>query len=72
MIEACARDVLPLLRDGRLKQPVDRIFALDDIALAHAHMASDQHFGKIILAVHANAMAADAQPMPLQAAKEMV
>lgn len=72
LIEACARDVLPLLRDGRLKQPIDRIFALDDIAQAHAYMASDQHFGKIILAVHEDAMAANAQPMSLQATKEMV
>lgn len=58
LIEACARDVLPLLREGRLKQPIDSIFALDDIEQAHAHMASDQHFGKIILAVHQDAMAA--------------
>ena len=72
LIEACARDVLPLLREGRLKLPIDRIFALDDIAQAHAHMASDQHFGKIILAVHENAMAAGAQPMSLHATKEMV
>jgi NADPH2:quinone reductase len=58
LIEACARDVPPLLREGRLKQPIDSIFALDDIEQAHAHMASDQHFGKIILAVHQDAMAA--------------
>ena len=71
LIEACARDVLPLLREGRLKLPVDRVFALDDIEQAHAYMASDQHFGKIVLAVHEEAMAAGTQPMPLQAAKEM-
>lgn len=51
LIEACARDVLPLLRQGRIRLPVDRVFALDDIAQAHAYMASDQHFGKIVLAV---------------------
>lgn len=56
LIEACARDVLPLLRDGRLKLPVDRIFPLDDIAQAHAYMATDQHFGKIVLAVDMRAM----------------
>ncbi|MCT9810626.1 zinc-binding dehydrogenase [Acidovorax sp. Be4] len=70
LIEACARDVLPLLGDGRLKQPIDRIFALDDIAQAHAHMASDQHFGKIILAVHDSAMDAGT-PTSQQATKEM-
>jgi NADPH2:quinone reductase len=37
LIEACARDVPPLLREGRLKQPIDSIFALDDIEQAHAH-----------------------------------
>lgn len=58
LIEACARDVLPLLGEGRLKLPIDRTFALDDIAQAHAYMASDQHFGKIILAVHEDAMEA--------------
>lgn len=61
LIEACARDVLPLLRLGRLKLPVDRMFALDDIAQAHAYMATDQHFGKIVLAVHEGAMETGAQ-----------
>lgn len=72
LIEACARDVLPLLNEGRLKLPVDRVFALDDIVQAHAYMASNQHFGKIVLAIHEDAMAADAQPMPLHATKEIV
>lgn len=72
LIEACARDVLPLLCEGRLKQPIDRVFALDDIAQAHAHMASDQHFGKIILAVHEDALTTDTQALSLQTTKEMV
>lgn len=72
LIEACARDVLPLLREGHLKLPVDRCFALEDIAQAHAYMASDQHFGKIVLTVHANAMAAGAKPMSMHATKEIV
>lgn len=72
LIEACARDVLPLLNEGRLKLPVDRVFALDDIVQAHAYMASNQHFGKIVLAIHEDAMAADAQPMSLHATKEIV
>lgn len=72
LIEACARDVLPLLNEGRLKLPVDRVFAFEDIAQAHDYMASDQHFGKIVLAVHQDAMAAGAQPMPQRAAKEAV
>ncbi|WP_423459464.1 zinc-binding dehydrogenase [Ottowia sp. VDI28] len=71
LIEACARDVLPLLREGRLQLPVDRVFALSDIEQAHAYMASDQHFGKIVLAVHEEAMAAGTQPMSPRATKEM-
>jgi NADPH2:quinone reductase len=68
LIEACARDVLPLLRDGRLNMPIDRMFALDDIAQAHAYMATDQHFGKIIVAVHQSAMEDSAKPMSRPAA----
>ena len=72
LIEACARDVLPLLREGRLKMPVDRLFALDDIAQAHAYMATNQHFGKIIVAVHKSVMAA-AMPITMSqtATKEL-
>ena len=50
-IEACARDVLPLLEASRVQLPVDRIFPLEQIAQAHAYMEADQHFGKIVLAV---------------------
>lgn len=72
LIEACARDVLPLLREGRLKMPVDRLFALDDIAHAHAYMATNQHFGKIVLAVHKSVMAAAAPiTMSQTATKEL-
>jgi NADPH2:quinone reductase len=70
LIEACARDVLPLLRDGRLKMPIDRMFALDDIVQAHAYMATDQHFGKIIVAVHESAMEHSAQSSSRPAIKE--
>jgi NADPH2:quinone reductase len=51
-IEATARDVLPLLQAGRIKLPVDRVYPLDRSAEAHAYMETDQHFGKIVLAVH--------------------
>lgn len=50
-VEACARDLLPLLEAGRIKLPVDRVFPLERIAEAHAYMETDQHFGKIVLAV---------------------
>lgn len=72
LIEACARDVLPLLQEGRLKMPVDSIFALDDIVQAHARMESNLHFGKIIVAVDKSAMMEGVQPMSQIAAKELV
>jgi NADPH:quinone reductase-like Zn-dependent oxidoreductase len=50
-IQACARDVLPLLADGRIKLPVDRVYAINDVAKAHAYMETNQHFGKIVLAI---------------------
>jgi NADPH:quinone reductase len=48
-IEACARDLLPLLEAGRIKLPVDRSFAMGDVNEAYEYMKQDQHVGKIVL-----------------------
>ncbi len=50
-IQACARDLLPFLEAGRIRLPIDRTFAIDEIADAHAYMQLDQHVGKIVLTV---------------------
>ncbi|MFM0208690.1 zinc-binding dehydrogenase [Paraburkholderia sediminicola] len=50
-IQACARDMLPFLEAGRIRLPIDRTFAIDEIAEAHAYMQLDQHVGKIVLTV---------------------
>ena len=50
-IEACARDLLPLLRAGRIRFPIDRSFRMDEIAAAHDYMQADRHFGKIVIAI---------------------
>jgi NADPH2:quinone reductase len=50
-IQACARDLLPFLEAGRIRLPIDRTFAIDEIAEAHAYMQLDQHVGKIVLTV---------------------
>jgi len=50
-IQACARDMLPFLRAGRIRLPIDRTFAMTDIHAAHAYMKQDQHVGKIVLTV---------------------
>lgn len=49
-IAAAVRELLwPYVEDGALALPVDRIFTLSDAVQAHAYMASNQHFGKILL-----------------------
>lgn len=50
-IQACARDMLPFLRAGRVRLPIDRTFAMTEIDAAHAYMKQDQHVGKIVLLV---------------------
>ena len=41
--------VWPLLASGRIRPIVDKVFAFEDAAAAHAHMESGVHKGKIIL-----------------------
>jgi NADPH:quinone reductase len=53
-IEACARDLLPLLEAGRVRLAVDRVYPLERIAESHDYMALDRHFGKIVIAVDAS------------------
>lgn len=48
-IQACARDLLPHFRAGRLRLPIDRTFPMDSIADAYAYIARSQHMGKIVL-----------------------
>lgn len=50
-IEACARDVLPLMREKRLRFPVDRCFGMDEIVAAHECIQADRHFGKIVISI---------------------
>lgn len=43
--------VWPLLEAGRCKPVIDSVFALDDVAKAHARMESSAHVGKIMLKI---------------------
>ncbi|MGH7046630.1 MAG: quinone oxidoreductase family protein [Stellaceae bacterium] len=44
-------DLMPALREGRLKPIVDRTFALDEIAAAQAHLEADKHVGKVVIRI---------------------
>ena len=44
-------DLWDAVESGALRLPIDRTFPLDDAAAAQAHMAANQHFGKIVLTV---------------------
>ena len=50
-IEACARDLLAPLAEGKLRWPIDRTFPLEQLVEAHTYMERDQHFGKIVITV---------------------
>ena len=45
------RNLAPLFADGRLKPVVDRVLPLDQVREAHEAMASNQTFGKVVLAL---------------------
>uniref|UniRef100_UPI003F49A5C6 quinone oxidoreductase family protein n=1 Tax=Cupriavidus yeoncheonensis TaxID=1462994 RepID=UPI003F49A5C6 len=49
LIQACARDLLPFFREGKLRLPIDRTFQMDEIADAYAYIQKGQHMGKIVL-----------------------
>ncbi|MBK5535280.1 NAD(P)H-quinone oxidoreductase [Pseudomonas sp. TH08] len=43
--------VWPLLNAGRCLPMIDKVYALSDVAQAHAHMEAGDHIGKIVLRV---------------------
>jgi NADPH:quinone reductase len=48
---ALQEKVWPLLEAGRCKPVIDSVFALEEVAKAHARMESSAHVGKIVLKV---------------------
>lgn len=46
-----ARNVWPLVEQGRLRPAIDSVYALEDAAQAHARLEAGAHFGKIVLRV---------------------
>ena len=43
--------ILPAIADGRIRPLVDRVFPFAELPAARAHMESDRHVGKIVLAM---------------------
>ena len=46
-----ARESLAAARSGRCKPVIDSVFALAEVAKAHARMESSAHVGKIVLTI---------------------
>ncbi|TCD06977.1 NAD(P)H-quinone oxidoreductase [Erythrobacteraceae bacterium CFH 75059] len=51
LADEIAVNVWPLFTDGVLAPVMDRTFALEDVAAAHARMEAGEHVGKIVLRV---------------------
>ena len=48
---AFARDVVPLLANGKVKPVIDRVYKMNEILEAHRRMESNENFGKIVLLI---------------------
>lgn len=46
-----AREVVPLIAEGKLKPSVDSVFQLEQIADAHRRLESNESFGKVVLSM---------------------
>jgi putative PIG3 family NAD(P)H quinone oxidoreductase len=51
LTQAIAREVWPLVAEGRLRPVMDRTFPLAEASVAHARMEAGEHIGKIVLAM---------------------
>jgi NADPH2:quinone reductase len=49
--DALAKEVWPLIEQGRIKPVIDKIFPLAEAQAAHQRMSGSEHIGKILLAV---------------------
>ncbi len=49
IFEEVKRDIWPAVESGKLKLPIDKVFAFDDIAKAFERMEANKHLGKIVV-----------------------
>lgn len=50
IIQLMVADIWPAVTAGQVKLPIDRVFPLEKIADAYAHMRANAHLGKIVIA----------------------
>lgn len=50
-VPAFVRDLMPAVADGRIRPVIDRVFPFAELAAARAHMESNRHLGKIVIAM---------------------
>jgi len=48
-VRAFEKDLLPYFADGRIVPVVDRVFAFEDLAAAHAYFDSGAFIGKVVV-----------------------
>lgn len=48
-VRAFEKDLLPYFADGRIAPVVDRVFAFDELAAAHAYFDSGEFIGKVVV-----------------------
>ena len=46
---AMTADLWPALEAGKLRMPIDKVFAFEEAVEALARMRANEHFGKIVL-----------------------
>ncbi|TDV59722.1 NAD(P)H-quinone oxidoreductase [Pseudomonas sp. LP_7_YM] len=51
IVAGVLQNIWPHLNSGRMHPVIDRVFALSDVAAAHAYMETGNHVGKIVLDV---------------------
>ncbi|RJF98640.1 zinc-binding dehydrogenase [Noviherbaspirillum saxi] len=49
VVTRARRDLEPFISKGELRMPIDKVYRLDEISQALEHMATNSHFGKIVL-----------------------
>jgi NADPH:quinone reductase-like Zn-dependent oxidoreductase len=50
-VPAFVADLMPAIADGRIRPIIDHVYPFDQLPVAKAHMESNRHLGKIVLAI---------------------